>query len=481
MSDSRRRLTAVILALVVVASASAADAEVARAPQAGPQESPASAMIAGPSAVTSAWYCAGSAAAPSGTAATVVLTNSGPRTVSAEMTATAPTTDSVNLPAAPSQFDLSVPPAGQEKVVLASAQAAELFLNGGAVVAQEILSGPAGWSVAPCVSSPSTSWYFAQGSTAGGSSLSLTLLNPTATPAVADVSFVSHGSGLIEPPAFQGIPIAAGAAVVETVSDHVNSDPSIATVVTTLSGSVVAAEVEVPAGGKAPSVLNGVAAPTQDASFPLNALASGGSVDYTVFNPSAQGEMVKAEFAFPSGKSSPLVMRVSAMSTVVVSAQSQTRIPAATPYAVTFSSPDGPGVVVEREVVAPPGATAPAGGSTDGFTVAQPGGAQRWLVPAVTEPGTGVQSMAVVNVAGRTVHVTLESFDGHGRLHPVALGGTIVLAPGAMAVPITWSKPPVGAEVLEVVASGPVAVELDPTPTGAQGAVVTAVFEVTGR
>ena len=158
----------------------------------------------------------------------------------------------------------------------------------------------------PCVSTTSPARDFAHGSTASGASLSLTLFNPTATDAVVDVSLFSQTAGRIEPPAYQGVPVLAGSAVVETLGDHDPNDQSLATEVTPLTGTIVAAEVanQGPSNGGAVSLLNGVTSPATLWAVAGNAPSSSGpSTVFTIFNPSAGvNKTVAAVFLVPVRK-----------------------------------------------------------------------------------------------------------------------------------------------------------------------------------
>ena len=70
-------------------------------------------------------------------------------------------------------------------------------------------TAPSGWSQAPCQSTTSAQWYFAGGSTAAANTLYVSLLNPTSTPVVVDLSFVTP-AGMVHPINYQGIVLPAG-------------------------------------------------------------------------------------------------------------------------------------------------------------------------------------------------------------------------------------------------------------------------------
>ena len=117
--------------------------------------------------------------------------------------------------------------------------------------------------------------------------MSLSLFNPTRTIAVVDLSFVSS-TGLLAPPAYQGIDVPADTLEIVNIGDHVQNTAHFATTVTALSGAVVAAELESTGRPAAPgaSVVLGTRAPASTWSFAQNIEMDSGSTVFHVFNPS---------------------------------------------------------------------------------------------------------------------------------------------------------------------------------------------------
>ena len=95
----------------------------------------------------------------------------------------------------------------------------------------------------PCQSTTSAQWYFASGSTAAANTLYISLLNPTSTPVVVDLSFVTP-AGMVHPINYQGIVLPAGQVAVENVTSEVQQISTISTVVSARTGRVVASEVQ---------------------------------------------------------------------------------------------------------------------------------------------------------------------------------------------------------------------------------------------
>ena len=77
---------------------------------------------------------------------------------------------------------------------------------------------------------PRPQWYFPGGTTAGADALYVSLLNPTSTPVVVDLSFVTP-AGMVHPINYQGIVLQAGQVVVENVASEVQNVSTVSTVV----------------------------------------------------------------------------------------------------------------------------------------------------------------------------------------------------------------------------------------------------------
>ncbi len=464
-ADARRRLGAVLAVVAVLAGVSVADRVVAR-PGAPAGSIPAtlavSPVVAGSRASSSAWYCAGLAGAPAGSHASVVLTN--PRAV--------PVTGTLTVRSAGQnsgqQLGFEIPAAAQLSLPLSTPGPASVLIDGGGVGALEVVSGPLGWTTAPCASAAATRWFFAHGSTAPGQTVQLSLFNPTSSDAVVNVSFATSAGGAVTPPAYQGIPVPAGQAVLENLADHVQSNPSFATEVSALSGAVVADEmIEVGSPGHGGmSIVDGSPVTESRWAFAQNTDLQSGGNTFSVFNPSNHPASVTVSISLVQGQAAPIVMQVGPFSVATLAAQDQIRIPSGTTFGLTFSS-SGPGIVVSREAEIPSG-IAPNLGDVTGA----PGGQRRWLVPALPPPGTSPWALAVLNVAGRPIRVKLAWVEPSGVVVAVPGSGVVPLALGGLDLLGPNPPAPIGRAPLVVTADGPVALELDPEPVAAPGTVV---------
>ena len=143
--------------------------------------------------------------------------------------------------------------------------------------------------------------------------MTLSLFNPGATGAVVDVSLVSPTAGFVSPPAYQGIDVPGGSLVTENIGDHASDDPDVATEVTTLSGMVVADELQstgqVASGGV--TVVLGTPVPAPTWVFAQNTDVIGGTVTFHVLNPSSRVALVSVQIGLPQGAGAePLLLRV---------------------------------------------------------------------------------------------------------------------------------------------------------------------------
>lgn len=469
MSDVARRAVAVVLVVAAVVGGAVGSHLASGSAPAAPGADYAGSIASAAGVTSSAWYCAGTAATPSGAQASVVVTNPTAGQLTGSVTAT-PSGAAV----ASQATVFTVAGGGQVAVPLTAAGAVRVIVDGGGAGVLQMASGPLGFTSAPCASATAAHWYFAHGSTAPGRALQVAVTNPLASDAVVDLTFVAS-NGFTAPPAYQGLPVPAGTTIVENVGDHLPGDGSIATVVTALSGAVVADEVSETGSGSTGgmSIVAGVASPRQHWAFAQNTDLSGGGNAFTVFNPSPTTAHVTMVIGLNQAQESPIGLTVPALSATTVSAAQQSRIPDNTAYSAVFTSGDAP-VVVTRETGAPSGSSAP----TDGLTAAEPG-ARDWVLPALAAPATQLWALAVADLADGPVHVTLRVVLPSGRTVPapgnwprsIVRGGTFALpAPGA----------PIGQYPLELQADGPVAVELDPQPVPAPGVVVLPSWPVAG-
>lgn len=286
----RRRIFAVALVAIALALGGVANAALRAPAGARPPgargapgtASPVASSVVSDGATSSAWYCAGPM--PIGTpgeAASIAVTNLARRALSGEIVVSA----AAGGP--PSTTKLRIDPGSESVTGLTrqgprSTSAATVLVDGSDVAVEELVHGSSGVSASPCTDHVSDVEYLAAGSTLGASNLSLSIFDPGATPAIVGVEFVTS-SGIVSPPAFQGLSVDAGRLSVLDVGHYVPSKPVVATIVSATGGHVVAGAsvVAVVAHAVMSSLTTGV--PTTSRTW-LMAGAPTGSSSMSTFN-----------------------------------------------------------------------------------------------------------------------------------------------------------------------------------------------------
>jgi len=334
---------------------------------------------------SSVWYCA--SAIPS----TLVFSSRSSSAVSAV----------IKWAAQPGESTISVPAGGQADLPpqanASGPQGATVVLNGGGVAVSQLLKVPDGSSVSQCASSLSPHWYFPQGSTLPGNAVTLDIYDPAATPAVVDVDLIT-ASGETQPAAYQGISVAPGELVSESLDAHATNDSEFATVVQAATGSVVAEELSFVSADASVGFTDQLGSPQPQRlwAFPFSEATPGGSLVLNVMNPgnSIAHVVVRASDG-ARVPFTPVTALVTGQSTSVIILSSAPGFTLSTPYAVTVSS--NVGIVVARTIQDHSvGALNP----TEGTTTGVPVGADRWIVPSV--PGVSTPEVCRFRILGRS-------------------------------------------------------------------------------
>jgi Family of unknown function (DUF5719) len=473
------RWPALLLVVAVLAGVAVATRTPGTGPVGGPPPVPA-ATVAASDAESSAWYCTGQTTG-TGAPGSVVLTNTGTRAVSgtiAAVTDTGATVDTKIAVPARDQLVTSVP-APKSGTWLSQA----ITLSGGGVAVTQTVHGSSGWSEAPCQSSTSAQWYFPDGLTTGANDLFISLFNPTSTPDVIDLSFVTPG-GVTHPIGFQGIVLKAGQTQVENIGSFVQNQPRVSTSVTTRTGRVVASELQVFAGnGSGLAVVPGAPRTERQWTIPQSEEQAGGSSAIDVFNPGPNTEDVTVRATLASGPLAPFAARVSPHSTWVLPTSAETRIPKGDTYSTIIDATGGPGVVVGRMVTSAPTTPSPQAGAADAIddlSASSPIGT--WVVPSPGSvanplvPGASPDQLALTDTSGRREHYVVSVLTD-GRTRNIASG--TVQASSSVSLGTTLLSP-AGLNPLLVHASGPMAVSEDVGSTGGIGVVTLPGIRLTG-
>jgi hypothetical protein len=178
-------------------------------------------------ALTTTWFCPGvPATGAEGTAGEFVVSNSTDGPLAARVTLLAgpgqAVTQSIEVPA----LDRSIISAAAS--VTGPFIGATVEVDGTGALVEQRATDPAGTSVAPCTTTPSTNWYLAEGFTADASTEQLVLTNPFDQDAIVDISFATD-DGTREPSQLQGFPIAPRSVqVIDVDSIAARDEPQVA-------------------------------------------------------------------------------------------------------------------------------------------------------------------------------------------------------------------------------------------------------------
>jgi hypothetical protein len=460
-------VSSVLAVVVAVAVISAAFPTPAAAPAPGSEDG---VPIPPAGASSSSAFC--SAGTGNAAATTIYLTNSTPRLVTGVMTSIGRARGSGSVPTV--HRNVVVPPLGSAAVnpsigLPKGSNASSFDFAGGGVVATQVVSGPGGWSTAPCATQISSRWAFSGGSTSVGNTLTLALFNPAAPESVVNISFLTS-TGMITPQAYQGLVVPPGRLVVENVGSFVQRESNIATFVTAQSGALVSSEFQQRSSGTTGGVSLRLGSPALSTTwrFAQTTAEPGSTVSFDLANPGTTAVTSTISLGLSSGSVVPRHVSIPPLSIVGFVASGASGLPQRTPYSVTVNA-SAP-IVVGRSVLAHSGSPAPAWGSSSGTVTA----ATHWLVPGpgvVHVPGTAhaaIESLAVANPGPSVAQVEVTPL---GRTRPAAM---FTVASDEMTV--LGPKLVGGLSAYTVSSSQPVNVEEDSRPTGAPGVVSSTGF-----
>ena len=202
-------------------------------------------------------------------------------------------------------------------------------------------------------------WYFAGGTTANSNPLYVSLLNPTSTPVVVDLSFMTP-TGASTRSTTRASCCSPGQVQVENVASEVQNVSTVSTVVATRTGRVVASEVQVFSGSSAGLVARpGRGTPRVALDHPPEPGGGGRLLGDRRLQPGTAPESVTVRLRLASGPLAPLTDKVAPGTTWALATSAQTRIPDDATYSTAIDATGGPGVVVGRTVMLPASSGAP--------------------------------------------------------------------------------------------------------------------------
>jgi len=335
--SARGRVWIVSLVVAVMAAGAALDRHVG-ASHPGLPPAPSPTRIAADAAASSSLTCGGIGSNGNFVAsANIQITNSAstPRTVTALVVSNAAS----SVTAAPFTVSPGSSWGFNPAHVLAKGSwlSVRLLVNGGGVSAVMVPTSGRSATITPCTSEVSKHWYFAGGSTIHGDQIDYTIVNPTATPAVVNMTMLSD-SGVLSPQNAQGL-------LVPAESEYVVSGLREAPNVRDLAASFKAEQgaVVIFATQLRPRTLSSTIMPGQAELYgqAFMAHASHDPVSMQVLsvaNPTPKATTVTVSVHTPYGRTAPWKQTMPAFSTWNLDLTGSSQIPLTSPFALTVTS-----------------------------------------------------------------------------------------------------------------------------------------------
>jgi hypothetical protein len=402
------------------------------------------------SALSSSWYCV----AGGGGDTSIVIANPTDASVRGRVTV-------VGNNGARASTAVVVPPVGRvtvnEKDLLSSPYAAALVdLDGGEVVAEQLLVTAAGTMSTPCASATSDHWYLADGSTAKDATLLVALFNPFADDAIVDFTF-STEQGPTTPIDFQGVVVPAHGLLMADIGAHVRRRDHVATAMAVRTGRIVAAGIQTFAAGsprKGAAVV--LAAPSLGHTwlFPDGYVAPGITERFWIYNPTRTDAEVELVLDLERGSAEPFDLTVRAGADLALTVNGESRVPPAVPHAARLRSTNGVPFVVARSI----DVTAPSPRSGYSSTVGARQTAKRWLLAAGGPTETLDEWVVVQNPGDRAVTIAVRGLADRQLLPVEGLQNVVIPPHGRQAFRLGDHLKRAALPVL-VTADGPVVVE----------------------
>lgn len=411
---SRRAPGLVLLGALLIAGA-VADRAVEREPSAleTAARAPVQADVARDGVLSSTWYCGAGTANPEGLATgSIVLANTSTEKRGATITVFASEGE-------PKVVALPVPARGRASlryadVLTAPFAAASVEIDGGGVAADQVVEGPLGQDVAPCLAGPAEAWEIANGVTAKDATMLLTLLNPFPGDAIVDLKFATE-EGPVAPGEFQGVVVPGRSVVITDVGQHVRRREQVSASVRVRSGRrVVATRLQLfQGGGRSGMAITPGSSPASTWYFPDGEVVSGITERYELYNPSQREAIVELSVAAEGVEIEPFELTIAAGRRLRFGMNEQDRVPKDRPHAVTVRSLNEVPVVVEQTVDAVP--PAPRMGVVSSSGSQRP--AEAWVVPAggtaadldewvvIHNPGRRDAVVAITGLAGQSLEI----------------------------------------------------------------------------
>ncbi|MFM9112657.1 MAG: DUF5719 family protein [Actinomycetota bacterium] len=187
------------------------------------------------------WFCPGVPASDGQVSSSIVVSNAGDTDLSASITYMGRSTSTTTGVVVPARSRTVVDARGGIESGYVSAL---VEIAGGVGTAEQVVVHPAGDATTLCATTPSDTWYFADGFTGADSLETIVMMNPFSDATVVDITFVTKDSER-EPANLQGFVLPAYSTVALPMAEQgARNEPVLAVTITASSGRLVAGRVQ---------------------------------------------------------------------------------------------------------------------------------------------------------------------------------------------------------------------------------------------
>ena len=187
------------------------------------------------------WFCPGVPASDTQVSSSIVVSNAGDADLAATITFMGRSTTTSTGVVVPARSRATVDARGGIESGYVSAL---VEIAGGVGTAEQVIVHPAGDATTLCATTPSDTWYFADGFTGADSLETILMVNPFSDATVVDITFVTKDTER-EPASLQGFVIPAYTTIALPMAEQgARNEPVLAVSITASSGRLVAGRVQ---------------------------------------------------------------------------------------------------------------------------------------------------------------------------------------------------------------------------------------------
>ncbi|NDI19100.1 MAG: hypothetical protein EBY89_04940 [Actinobacteria bacterium] len=187
------------------------------------------------------WFCPGVPASDTQVSSSIVVSNAGDADLAATITFMGRSTTTSTGVVVPARSRATVDARGGIESGYVSAL---VEIAGGVGTAEQVIVHPAGDATTLCATTPSDTWYFADGFTGADSLETILMMNPFSDATVVDITFVTKDTER-EPASLQGFVIPAYTTIALPMAEQgARNEPVLAVSIKASSGRLVAGRVQ---------------------------------------------------------------------------------------------------------------------------------------------------------------------------------------------------------------------------------------------